>query len=255
MKPRVYVITLLLISATMLILSTSSGSVFADPCTATLSYPVMPAQYSNSNVPIEVPISASCSTYYGNQLYATGSAYDTTSNVNLGSASTVLSSVNGGTEFNGQLGFSLAPTSPGDSLQISVSLYDSPGGTLITTASETAQVGTAVQQVQPIEQITTTTVTENPYYTPYLAAYQPSQQPNQLQYYQSQPQYQNQNQNHHQTHYFSQFFGRNSSNASLLDYAVMIAIISAVIVATAGLVLIARRQQPAWYPVAQPPPR
>jgi hypothetical protein len=253
MKPRVYVIALLVISATVLILAASSTSVLADPCTATLSYPVMSAQYGNSNGPITVPISASCTTYYGNQLYATGSAYDTTSNTPLGSASTVLSSTNGGTEFNGQLVFNLPPTSASDSVQISVSLYDSQGGNLLTATGETIQGAAAPQQVQPVEQITTTTVTENqnPYYTPYPTAYPSSQQPNQIQYYQSQPQYQYQNQNHHQT----QFFGHNWNNANLLDYAVIIAIISAVIIATAGLLLIARRQQPTWYPVASPPPR
>ena len=249
MKARVPVIALLAISVTMLILTTNGALVFADPCTATLSYPVIPAQYSNSNAPIVVPISASCSTYYGNQLYATGSAYDTTSNANLGSASTVLSSVNGGTQFNGQLGFNVLPSSPGDPVQISVSIYNSQYGNLLTATSETVQVGGGLQQVQ---QVTTTTVTENanPYYSPYPTAYPIPQQPNQSQYYQYQPQYQN----HHQTHYFSQLFAQNSSNTNLFDYVVIIAILAAVIIATVGLVLVARRQ-PTWPQPQQPMPR
>lgn len=249
MKTRVHVIALLAISATMLILSASSSFVFADPCTATLSYPVIPVQYANSNVPIVVPISASCTTYYGSQLYATGSAYDATSNTGLGSASTVLSSVNGGTEFNGQIGFNLPPTSQGDSVQISVSIYSSQYGSLITGTSETIQVGAGVQQT------TTTTVTEGqyPYYNPYPTAYPSPYQPNQSQYYQYQ--YQPQYQGHHspQTHYLSQILAQSPYNTNLLDYVVIIAIIAAVIIATAGLVLVARRQQPTWSPV--PPPR
>ena len=247
MNARVPVIALLAISVTMLILTTNGTLVSADPCTATLSYPVIPVQYGNSNVPIVVPISASCSTYYGNQLYATGSAYDTTSNLNLGSTSTVLSSVNGGTQFNGQLGFNVSPTSPGDSVQISVSLYNGQYGNLLTATSETVQVGGELQQVQ---QVTTTTVTENenPYYSLYPTAYPMPQQPNQSQYYQ--PQYQT----HHQSHYFSQALAQNSNNVNLFDYVVIIAILAAVVIATAGLVLVARRQ-PAWPQPQQPMPR
>ena len=251
MKPRVYVIALLAISATMLILSTNSTFVFADPCTATLSYPVIPVQYSNSNVPIVVPISASCTTYYGSQLYATGSAYDTTSNTGLGSASTILSSVNGGTEFNGQLGFNLPPTSPSDSVQISVSIYSSQYGNPITATSETVQLGAEVQQAQQITTTTTVTENQNQAYSPYPTAYPSPQQPNQSQNYQFQPQYQN----HHQTHYFSQVLAQKSNNTNLFDYIVIIAIIATVIIATAGLVLVARRQQPTWYPTMPPPPR
>ena len=249
MNARVPVIALLAISVTMLILTTNGTLVFADPCTATLSYPVIPAQYTNSNAPILVPISTSCSTYYGNQLYATGSAYDTTSNANLGSASTVLSSINGGTQFNGQLGFNVPPSSPGDSVQISVSIYNSQYGNLLTATSETVQVGGGLQQVQ---QVTTTTVTENanPYYSPYPTAYPMPQQPNQSQYYQYQPQYQN----HHQTLYFSQLLAQNSNNTNLFDYVVIVAILAAVIIATAGLVLVARRQ-PTWPQPHQPMPR
>jgi len=263
MKARVYVIMLLAISATMLVLSANSSVVSAQPCTATLSYPVIPAQYSNTNVPFVVPISASCTTFYGNQLYATANAYDATTNTGLGSASTALSSVNGGTEFNGQLGFSLLPTSPSDSVQISASIYSSEGGTLITATSETVQLGAGVQQtVQPIEPVqqitTTTTVTQGqyPYANPSPIAYPSPYEPNQSQYYQTQPQYQG---HHSHSTYFWQGFAQRSNNTNLFDYAVIIAIITAVIIATVGLVLIARKQQPqpvpVWYPTPPPPPR
>jgi len=224
----------------------------ASPCTATLSLVGVPAQYSNSNFPLIVPVSASCTTYYGTQLYATGSAYDATSNTSLGTASTLLSSVNGGTEFSGQLGFNTPPTSAGDSVQISVSVYDNQGGNLITTTGETIPVGTAVQQPVQIEQQVTTTVTESQYpsSTPYPPTYQPSQSP---QYYQTQnqPQYQAQG---HQTHPFSQSLAYRSNNTNLFDYMVIIAIVASVIIATAGLVLVVRPQrQPTWYPWPTPP--
>ena len=251
MKAHLGVLALLAISMTMLIVGASSSLATAQvtsPCTATLSYPVIPTQYGSPNVPFLVPVSASCPTYYQGQLYASGSAYDTTSNTGLGSASTVLSSVNGGTEFTGQLSFSVPPTSPGDSVQISVSIYDSQGGNLITTTGETIPVGSGVQQLgQTEQQIATTTVTEgqdpyaNQYPTTYPSTYQPSQSP---QYYQ--PQHQTQG---HQTHFFSQGFAYRSNNTNLFDYMVIIAIIASVIIATTGLVLVARRQQqPTWYP-------
>lgn len=261
MKTKLGVLTLLAISMTLLIAGASGSLVsaqIASPCTATLNYPGTPAQYSNSNFPLIVPVSASCTTYYGTQLYATGSAYDVTTNTALGSANTVLTSVNGGTQFNGQLGFNTLPTSPTDSVQISVSIYNSQGGNLITTTGETIPVGATVQQqtVQTVQEITTTTVTEGqyPYANPYPTAYPSPNQPSQLQYqYQPQPQ----NQNHsHQTHYLSQGYPQRSNNTNLFDWAVIISIIASVIIATAGLVLLARRQQqPTWHPWPPPPPQ
>ena len=265
MKTRIHVIALLAISVTMLILAASNSLVYAQPCTATLSEPVIPTQYSSSNVPFVIPVSASCTTYYS-QLYATGNAYDASTNTGLGTANTILSPVNGGPQFNGQLGFSVLPTSPTDSVQVSVSIYDNQGGNLITQTSETVQVGTgAYQPIQPpIQQITTTTVTvgqypaTNPSPTDYQLPYQSSYQPNQPQNYQNQPQYQ-QGQGYHwnPSYYFSQGFPYRSNNGNLFDWAVIIAIVAAVIIATTGLVLISRKQhppQPVWYPVPPPPP-
>jgi len=259
MKTHLPVIMLLAISMAMLMVGASSGLAsgqIASPCTATLSSPEIPAQYSSSNVPFAVPVLASCTTYSGNQLYATGTAYDVTSNTGLGSASTVLSTVNGGTQFNGQLTFNIPPTSPGDSVQISVSIYTSQGGNLITATSETVQAGAGVQQ--SVQQTITTTVTvgQYQYANPDPTAY-PSPQPNQSQYYQYPPQYQQyQYQARPPTYYFSQGYAQRWNNTNFFGYVAIIAIIAAVIIATTGLVLIARRPhapQPAWYPV--PPPR
>jgi hypothetical protein len=257
MKSRIHVIVLLAITVTMLIPIAVGSFVYAQPCTATLSNPVIPTQYGDSNVPFVIPVTASCTTYYG-QLYVTGSAYDATSNVGLGTATAVLSPVDGGTQFNGQLGFSLLPTSPSDSVQISVSIYDRQGGNLIAQTSETVQVGAGTQQ--PLQQITTTTVTvgQYPYAIPSPTEYQSPYQPNQSQYYENQPQYQYQYQEGNQGHplyYSSQGFPHRSN--SLYDWVVIIAIIASVIIATTGLVLIARRQQPrqpVWYAAPPPPP-
>jgi hypothetical protein len=260
MKTRVYVIALLVISATLLIVSNSSTFVFADACTASLSYPVLPQQFSNTNVPFVVPVSASCTTYYGNQLYATGNAYDVSSNTALGSASTILSPVSGGAQFNGQLSFNVPPTSSGDTVQISASIYDSQGGNLITATGETVQVGGGVPQT--IVQVTTTTVTQGqyPYANPAPISYPSPYQQNQHPYYQTQPQNQYQQQGHpsHPTNYYSQGYWQRSNNAYLFDYVAILVIIAAVIIATVGLVLAARKQQPpqpVWYPVPPPPPR
>ena len=218
----------------------------AQPCSAVLSYPVMPTTYSYSNVPIVVPMSATCTTTYGNQLYASGNAYDATSNVGLGTVNSVLQSTDGGTTFNGQLGFNLPPTTQGHTVTISVSLYSSQYGSLIGATSETFQAVTGNQQV------VTTTVTQAyqyPYQTPPSTPYSyqptypnqaPSQQPSQQHPYQSQ----------YQT--------LNKNNSSLLGYVAIVAILVAVVIATAGLVVYGRRrQQPpsvTWFP-APPPPR
>src|SRR5208283_4057702 len=216
----------------------------AQPCAAVLSYPVMPTTYSYSNVPIVVPMSATCTTTFGNQLYATGNAYDATSNVALGTVNSVLQSPDGGTTFNGQLGFNLPPTSQGDTVTISVSLYSSQYGDLVSATSETFQ---AVVGSQQVEQVATTTVTQAypyPYQptspTPYPTQTPPVQQPLQQRSYRSQSQFQTLNRNN-----------------SLLGYVAIVAILVAVVVATAGLVVYGRRrQQPTsigWVPAFPPP--
>jgi hypothetical protein len=241
---------LLLFSVTMIMLITASSNAFVlgDPCTATLSYPVLPVQYTNSNVPIAVPLSVSCTTNYGSQLYATGSAYDASANVGLGPASTWLTSVNGGTEFNGQLGFNLPPSTQGHSLLISVSIYNTQYGSLLTATSETVQVGTGIQQTTT----TTVTVGQSPYYpTSYPSPHQYPTYPFQEAY----PYEQNTSQFHHHNYsgqFQQEYQTQTAGNTNLLDFVVIIAILAAVVIATIGLVLAARRQ-PTWVPV--PPPR
>jgi len=248
LKTHLGVLTLLAISVTLLIAGASTSLAAAQPpsaCTAALSYPAIPVQYGEPNVPFVVPVSATCSAYYGTELYATGSAYDATSNTGLGTATTVLSSVNGGTQFSGQLGFNQFQTTPGDSIQISVSIYTGPGGNLLTATGETVQVGAGeAPPVQPIQQVATTTVTVGQY--PYANPTPPSPPQN----------YQTQNPQRYQSRPFlSQGYSQRSNNPTF-DYVVILAIIAAVIIATAGLVLVARVQRPqaVWYPVQTPPP-
>jgi hypothetical protein len=233
MKTGNYAIVLLTLTIAIAAIGTSSNPVAADSCIAQLTYPVMPVVYTNSNIPIVVSVSATCTTYYGSQLYATGNAYDATSGTNLGSVSTILTSVSGGTIFNGQLGFNLPPTTQGHSVQISVSIYNSQYGSVITATSLTIQVGSTAQQV------TTTTVTQQaPYPYPYPYSSPPYQ-------YQSQPNpFRNQSQNQAQS----------SNSATMFGYAAIAAILAAVIIATAGLVTYGRRQQ-YWQPMQSPPPR
>ena len=229
----------------------NSNPVWADACTAQLSYPVMPAVYSYSNVPIVVPMSATCTTVYGNQLYVSGNAYDATSNVGLGSVNTVLQSADGGTTFSGQLGFNLPPTTQDHTVTISASIYASQYGSLITSTSETFQAVSGNQQVS------TTTVTQYPYQYPnqYPSQY-PTQYPYQSAYPYQTPPYQQPSQQHPYRNQ-SQYQTLHQNNSSLLGYVAIAAILAAVIIATAGLVVYGRRQQPpsiTWVP-PPPPPR
>ena len=227
---------LLALAIAIVAIGVNSSPVSADSCVAQLNYPVMPALYSYSNVPIVVPVSATCTTYYGGQLYATGNTYDTTSNVGLGSVSTSLQSINGGTIFNGQLGFNLPPSTQGHAVQISVSIYNGQYGNLITSTSETIFVGNGNQQV------TTTTVTQAypyPNQNPYPAPSNQYPYPRPLQLNQGPYRRQSQTQ------------AQGFDTGALFGYVAIAAILAAVIIATAGLVIYGRRQ-PNWVPM-QPP--
>ena len=240
-RVRIYVIIALAIAIAVVTTGANSAPVAADSCTAQLTYPVMPSVYPGSSVPIVIPLSVTCSTYYGNELYATANAYDTTSGTNLGSVTVNLSSVSGGNVFNGQVGFNLPPSTQGDTAQISATIYSSQYGNPITTTSISFQVSSVPQQA-----ITTTTVTEalNPYQYPYEYS-SPA--------FQNYPQYSSQP-HHHLNQEENQTLS--SSNTSLLAYVAILAILAAVVIATAGLVVYGRKQpQPYWVPSPPPPPR
>lgn len=144
-----YAVLLSILAMAIVTVGANGTLVAADPCIAQLSYPIMPTGYTYSSIQIIVPVSATCPSI-NNAFTAVGDAYDTSTNTDLGSVTTLLIPVNGGS-FSGQLAFSLPPVSLGHTVQISVSVYNgqsAPGqyGTLLTTASETVQLSPANSQ-------------------------------------------------------------------------------------------------------------
>ncbi|MGA2783794.1 MAG: hypothetical protein ABSF09_03745, partial [Candidatus Bathyarchaeia archaeon] len=129
-----------------------NSPVSADPCAVTLSpSATMTARnynYYNSYIGVILPISVTCSVI-GGQLYAVGDVTVTTAtsaNAHVGQANTVLVAAPGVATYTGQLTFSLPATVVGQTLQISVSIYNgvigsymAPGPAL-ATAVGTLQV-------------------------------------------------------------------------------------------------------------------
>jgi len=126
---------------------TPPKAVSADPCAAQLGFPIIPVVYANAVVTVVVPISATCSTSYGNQLYANANAYDLNTNTVADSVNTILTSVNGGYTFTGQLGFNLPASTQGHWLQVSVSVFSGQAGGPLTTTGEAFPVNTGTVQV------------------------------------------------------------------------------------------------------------
>ena len=120
--------------------SGSSSLVLADSCTAQLGYPTTPTTYYVSSFQLIIPVSATCSFITG-QLSAVGNVYDASTNNNLGSTNTILTQVDGGNVFNGQLLFTIPPVQ-GDNLQVMASIYSNGpnGSNLLTSTTQTLQV-------------------------------------------------------------------------------------------------------------------
>src|SRR5208282_1433718 len=130
------------------IFSASSGPVFAQtPCIAQASYPAVSSPQGNYNFAVTVPVSASCS-YTVGSLYAVGDAYDTTISSDLGTVSTGLSLVGGGS-YSGQLLFSLPTSTLGHTVQFSVSIYNNyngQSGSPLATTSQSVTIGSSIYQ-------------------------------------------------------------------------------------------------------------
>ena len=133
--------------------TTNNNFVAADPCYAQIGSPTTTTQqYYGSNFLLTVPVSATCSIYAG-QLYATGTAYDTTFNSNVGTANTILSTTYGSNSFGGQLQFNLPASAASHSVQFFVSIYGQTGyyqpygygGSALTTTSATYVVNPPYQ--------------------------------------------------------------------------------------------------------------
>ena len=143
-----YAVLILALAIGVVAVATSNNLVSAQACTAQLGSPTTTnQQYYGSNLQVTVPVSTSCS-YYTPQLYATGTAYDTTYSTNIGTANTVLSVAYGGYGSSGQLQFNLPASAVSHPVLFSVSIYGTqPGyyqqyyGSVITTASETFVIG------------------------------------------------------------------------------------------------------------------
>ncbi|MGO9646109.1 MAG: hypothetical protein ACLPY5_15360 [Candidatus Bathyarchaeia archaeon] len=154
MKARNYALLLLVITAAVVAVGASSSLVAADACTANLSTVTTTAPNSGSYIGVQVPVSANCAstTTANGSLYAVGDAYDTTTSTDLGSVNTALTPVNAANIYNGELSFSIPSTAQGDTLQISVSVYNSQYGQLLTTTSETIQAAPTSYQTGYIAQ-------------------------------------------------------------------------------------------------------
>jgi hypothetical protein len=149
--------TLSLLAVVLAVAPYSFSSVFASPCSVQLGFPVLPAANTNQPFTAVVPVSATCSKAYGEQLYATASAYDLNTDTSASTVTTILTSVDGGYTFTGQLGFSLPPSTQGHWVQIAVTIYQSQSGGPLSTAGEAFPVTTESGQV------VTATVTQGSY--------------------------------------------------------------------------------------------
>jgi len=140
-KTRNYALLLLVITAAVVAVGASSSLVAADSCAANLSTVTTTAPNSGSYIGVQVPVSANCASNVtsNGSLYVVGDAYDTTTSTDLGSVNSVLTPVNAANVYNGELSFSIPSASQGDTIQISVSIYNSQYGQLLTTTSETIQ--------------------------------------------------------------------------------------------------------------------
>jgi hypothetical protein len=122
-------VLVLVLAIGVLAFATNNSFVLAQPCQAQLGPPNASSQqyYYEANFQVTVPISASCS-FYAGQLYATGTAYDTTYYSNVATANTVLTPTYGGYGYTGQLTFTLPTSAQPSSVQFSVSIYGSQNG-------------------------------------------------------------------------------------------------------------------------------
>jgi len=212
---------LLLLSIVFLaaVTSCSVAVALADPCALQLGYPIMPTPYANSAVSVAVPLSTTCSAPFGSQLYAAGTAYDLTANTNTGSVSTILTTVDGGYTFNGQLGFNLPPSTQGHWLQVTVTVFSNQNGNELTSNGEAFQVNAAQQIVTTTaQQAVTTTVTQ--------------QLPTQL----APP--------------LGEEYGR--PRFPIFGYVAIAAILATVIIVAVALVVYSRKQ-PTYYPMQRRP--
>jgi len=181
-KTCTYALLITLLAAGVVAIATNNSFVFAQPCSAVLGSPSYSSQqyyYYSGTFQITVPVSASCP-FYAGELYATGTAYDTTYNTNLGSANTVLNPTYGGYGYTGQLTFTFPTSAQSHSIQFSVSIYSNQnqnqyygyyggyyGTSLLAQTSSTFVIGPSYYQGYP-------TYPAYPSYSPPSSPYYPT---------------------------------------------------------------------------------
>jgi len=146
-KRDVMVLSLAFFLAAVAFAVTGSAVFAQTPCIAQASYPVVSSPQGNYNFAVTVPVSASCS-YTVGSFYAVGDAYDTTVSSDLGTVSTGLSLVGGGS-YSGQLLFSLPTSTLGHTVQFSVSIYNNyngQSGSPLATTSQSVTIGSSYNQ-------------------------------------------------------------------------------------------------------------
>ena len=159
---RTYSFGMLVMLFVFIMASVAVGNspVSADPCNIqpnSLAYITPNYNYYTSGV--IVPVSATCS-FVGGQLYAVGTAIDTSTNARVGTAPVGrLYSAIGTNIYAGQLMFSLPPQVTGHALQISISIYSEVYG-VYNGYGSAPPLTTSVQTVQ---------VNSNSYYNNYPA--------------------------------------------------------------------------------------
>ena len=129
-KTCMYVLLIAVLAAGVVAVATNNNFALAQPpCQVQLASPNISNQYYyyGGYFQLALPLSASCS-FYAGQLYATGSAYDTTYGTSVGTTQTVLSSTYGGYGYTGQLTFNLPTSASGHTVQFSVSVFGSQNG-------------------------------------------------------------------------------------------------------------------------------
>ena len=161
-KTCTYALLILALAIGVVAVATNNSFALAQPCEALLGSPNVYTQqyYYGGNFQVTVPVSATCSFYPG-QLYATGTAYDTTYNANIGTANTVLGSVYSGYASTGQLTFTLPSSAQSHAVVFSVSIYGTTNGyyggyygtyfgnSLLAQTSSTFVVGPSYYQTYP----------------------------------------------------------------------------------------------------------
>lgn len=150
MKNRYYLLLAFALFLPFAAVAASTGTVFAQSCGVQVGSMGASTQYSGGNyygqnnlfnIQLTVPISISCPAS-GAQLWAVGTAYDTVTNVNLGSNNVMMNWNNG--YYSGQLAFIVPSFVVGHQLQVQIQVYNGyingQYGGLVATSSLTVTI-------------------------------------------------------------------------------------------------------------------